>query len=511
MLVPRPTSRTLITVRAFPRRMPMLHLSTVSEAPNGSLAESTPVRKGKQEGDISSVFASLSGAAHVELPPRFAELKRTIVGPSAEAQHRLRESFADLLQAIKVGVEEIQLKGADTIPEVAFAELIQNNGSEGPWKDEAKRRGAVVVRDVVDDKEALAWKEEVKAYVKANPQVKGFPADNKQVFELYWSKPQLAARSHPNVLAVQKALQQQLFHADPNAPVSLNIPLSYADRLRIRLPGDSKFALGPHIDGGSLERWEDKAYRSCYQEILEGRWREHDAWDVGRRVNVNSDMYDGAGQCGVFRAFQSWLSLSTTGPGEGTLRVFPLLKEASAYVLLRPFFRPTVPPSSPSFLSASSWNLDLTTSEFPNSVMGMGQELNDATHPHLRLEQGGMVSMKPVHPGDMVFWHCDGIHAVEKTHSGKGDSSVMYIPVVPLTVHNAQYLTRQREALEESVPAPDFPGGDGEKGFKGVGRPEDLVTDEARRAMGLAPYVGWQGMTEGEKAVVRDSNAILGM
>jgi len=33
--------------------------------------------------------------------------------------------------------------------------------------------------------------------------------------------------------------------------------MSYYDRLRIRKPGDSKFALGPHIDGGSLERWED--------------------------------------------------------------------------------------------------------------------------------------------------------------------------------------------------------------------------------------------------------------
>jgi len=39
--------------------------------------------------------------------------------------------------------------------------------------------------------------------------------------------------------------------------VSTTTPVSYYDRLRIRFPGDSVFALGPHIDGGSLERWED--------------------------------------------------------------------------------------------------------------------------------------------------------------------------------------------------------------------------------------------------------------
>jgi len=317
------------------------------------------------------------------------------------------------------------------------------------------------------------------------------------------------ARSHPNVLAVQKSLLQQLFHAGSDVPISLNVPLTYADRLRIRLPGDSKFALGPHIDGGSLERWEDAQYRSCYKEILEGKWRDHDAWDVGRRVGVNSDLYQGPSQCSIFRAFQSWLSMSTTGPGEGTIRVFPLLKEASAYVLLRPFFRPTVPTTSPAFLSASSWELDLTSTDFPNSVMGMGQELNEATHPHLRLEEGGMVSMKAVNPGDMVFWHCDTIHAVEKLHAGKGDSSVLYIPVVPLTTHNAQYLVRQRHALTTSIPAPDFPGGDGEKGFEGVGRPADVRTKQGRKAMGLEPYEEWQGMTEGEKAVVRESNAVL--
>ena len=42
------------------------------------------------------------------------------------------------------------------------------------------------------------------------------------------------------------------------------------------------------------------------------------------------------------RAFQGWLSLSNSGPGRGTLRVLPLLREATAYWMLRPFL-PDVP------------------------------------------------------------------------------------------------------------------------------------------------------------------------
>ena len=40
-----------------------------------------------------------------------------------------------------------------------------------------------------------------------------------------------------------------------------------------------------------------------------------------------------------FRAFQGWLSLSEAGPGDGTLKVLPLLKEALAHALIRPLLK----------------------------------------------------------------------------------------------------------------------------------------------------------------------------
>ncbi|KAG8738094.1 hypothetical protein FRC10_007287 [Ceratobasidium sp. 414] len=472
------------------------------------LAEVQSVRIQKKEGDISAVFPSLSGLAETPLPPRFSELKKTLLTTS-EARDRLVVGWTDLLGALREGVSELQARGNDVIPEVSFAEL--DRGSTA-WHSDVRKRGSVVVRDVVDDAEALAWKQQVRDYVKENPQVK---ADNKQVFELYWSRPQVLARSHPNLLKASQAMLS-LFSAEPEDEVSLSTPISYADRLRIRLPGDAKFALGPHIDGGSLERWEDLEYRKCYTEILTGNWRKHDPFKIGPRLKANSDLYQGASQifqCSVLRGFQGWLALSETGPNEGTIRTYPLLRESVAYVIMRPFFRPIQAHANiHDLLAPQNWTMDLESTAFPGAVPGCGQELNAMTHPHLMLENGGMVSMKAVKPGDMVLWHCDGIHAVESKHAGQSDSSVFYIPAAPLTAKNAKYLVRQRETLAAGYPAPDFPGGEGEAEFTGPerGRASDVRGVVGKSAMGLDKVVEREGMSEGELRAVREANRVFG-
>src|SRR5207237_7227344 len=90
------------------------------------------------------------------------------------------------------------------------------------------------------------------------------------------------------------------------------VSLPYADRFRIRQPGDAGFALGAHIDGGSVERWEDPEYSRCYEKIWTGRWEEYDPYNADHRVHAKMDMYDGAGSCGVWRSWQGWVSLPTT-------------------------------------------------------------------------------------------------------------------------------------------------------------------------------------------------------
>ena len=143
-------------------------MQTVSDPSNST--PTTP-RKPKQEGDISSVFASLSGEAPTVFPQRFSDLKKEIIGTSSETQDRLVESWKDLLNAVKLGVEEIQQRGTDIIPEVSYEAV--KNSKDSSWSAEVKKRGVVVVRDIVPDEEALGWKQQVKDYIKANPQVKG--------------------------------------------------------------------------------------------------------------------------------------------------------------------------------------------------------------------------------------------------------------------------------------------------------------------------------------------------
>ena len=318
-----------------------------------------------------------------------------------------------------------------------------------------------------------------------------------------------------------------LWHSNhKNAMISTSQPLTSADRIRIRQPGDASFALGPHVDGGSVERWEPNGYGrgGVYDKIFQGRWDEYDPWESTCRIPVVNDLYEGSGSCSMFRMFQGWLGLSHTGPREGTLMVNPLLQLATAYFLLRPFFElkhqsETLVAGNltPDSLEADSWRLKSAaemSTELHGANPGNGQELNDAFHPHLDLSTS-MVHIPQIRPGDFVVWHCDTIHAVDKVHNGKGDSSVMYIPVCPTTKANADYMARQRDMFLSGEPAPDFPGGKGES--EHIGRPgteyvAEIGGDEGLRSMGLAKLETkeWE-KSEGARKVVEKANRILGL
>lgn len=208
-----------------------------------------------------------------------------------------------------------------------------------------------------------------------------------------------------------------LWHSsNPDTPISLQRPLSYADRLRIRQPGDAKFSLGPHADGGSVERWEADGYGrgGVYDAVFRGEWEAYDPWEAAGRVDAVTDLYGGLGSCSMFRMFQGWLSMSATGPGEGTLLVNPLVKESTVYSLLRPFFRPVRSAAevgdAKRFLDVDNWEFtagDKMTSDLQGATPGHGQEFPEGLHPHLELEKT-MVHVPKVAPGDYVIWHCDG-------------------------------------------------------------------------------------------------------
>ena len=139
--------------------------------------------------------------------------------------------------------------------------------------------------------------------------------------------------------------------------------------------------------------------------------------------------------------------------------------------MLRPFFQPKVflPNGEPS-LAAEDWEVDLESTVFPGSEMAKAQGLNERTHPHLRLDKT-MISIPRVEPGDQVYCeltsndkrchilktrigHCDLVHAVESEHAGASDSSVFYIPAVPLTASNFSYLQQQAANFRQGIPPP---------------------------------------------------------
>lgn len=536
----------------------------VSGRLSGYATDAATGSQSKREGDISDTFTSLAGVKNEPLPDQFRVLKASL---AAGREEKIIASWNRLLERLKVENEIVATQGSKVIPELRYEHLEEDlRGS----REEIKKRGIAIIRGVVPEDEARGYKLELDEYIKKNPQTKGeknepalytflfhvisdpsntgYPSNDPQVWELYWSAPQLRARLHPNFLRVQTALMRNTWHtSDPNSLISLSHPLTYADRLRIRQPGNSTFTLGPHQDGGSVERWMREGYGrgGTYDAVFAGNWdTDYDPWDASRRVDAVNNLYDGLGACSAFRMFQGWLSMSTAGPREGTLLVNPLLKLATAYSLLRPFFRPRralLKLEQPQgeeraeFLDSKNWEFtggDNMTSEIPGATPGYGMEFPRwAWHPHLELDQT-MVHVPTVRPGDYVAWHCDSksssvrafthqlrlqyvlaIHAVDSEHRGQSDSSVLYIPVCPTTEHNAKFVVRLREAWQKGTPGPDFPGGKGES--EHVDRPDESFVRYVTNADGLAS-VGLQPLDEakagsgGETEVVRRVNRILG-
>ncbi|THW10027.1 DUF1479-domain-containing protein [Aureobasidium pullulans] len=500
--------RTIQTLRA-PHRLSKL---------SNQLRTAATTTSGKAEGTIADSFASLSGQQFEALEPRFATVKENLIKGNEQA---VKASWERLLSTLKNEVKEIKRMGSSIVPQIDFEDI--DNPSER-FNSEYRKRGVAVIKGAIPEAEALQMKEDLKKYIKANPQTKSFSS---QVYELYWSKSQIRARGHPNLLKAQQFLLSYWHSKDPNALFS-DLPISYCDRLRMREPGDAKFALGPHVDGGSCERWEETGYGKgqVYKDIWQGDWEKYDPWESSSRLPVESDLYQGAGACSAFRAAQGWLSMSHTSAFEGTLLVNPLLQLATAYFLLRPFFTPRTGPSTQvsvngaleqanteEYLSPENWKLeDKPSSWLQGANLGRGQELNALLHPHLNLPET-MVHIPKVQPGDYVVWHCDGIHAVDKTHAGKSDSSVLYIPACPLTERNAEYLVRQRDCFLRGTPSPDFPGGVGEGQHVGRAFQEDIAAVsgvDGLRAMGLERFDEGAGRTPGEKQVMASANRILG-
>lgn len=121
----------------------------------------------KKEGDISDAFMSMSGAKREPLPDRYRQLKVKLL---QGREDKIVQSWNKLLRELKRDNEIVAKKGPGVVPQIEFKDLERSSDA---LREEVRKRGVVVVRGVVPEGEARAYKAEVEEYVARNPSTRG--------------------------------------------------------------------------------------------------------------------------------------------------------------------------------------------------------------------------------------------------------------------------------------------------------------------------------------------------
>ncbi len=404
----------------------------------------------------------------LDVGEQIAAFKRSLA-PRREALKRAFAEVRDHVTSAADAIRNEQSAGRPVVPELTYHAI-----REGKVSDAARARireaGCAVVRDVFPRSVASGWFDELGEYLATNryeerevekrsldKYFSALKAGKPQIFNIYWSKPQVQARQDPK-LAETRAFLNRLWHYqgvfDPDQECT------YADRVRRRQPGDKTLGLSPHMDAGTVERWIDPGYQRVYADVFAGNWRGYDPFDGTHRLHTRE--IPSPAVCSMFRTYQGWTALTRQGPNDGTLRLIPIAHGIS-YVLLRA-------------LQEDVAEDDLCGAQ-PGRALGVSPEW----HPELL---AGLVSIPEVEPGDTVFWHTDICHAVGDEHAGRDYASVIYIGSAPDCAKNRAYLPKQKDAFLAGRSAPDFAPMDFEVDFQGRA-PEADLTPLGRAQMGF--------------------------
>lgn len=411
-------------------------------------------------------------ALHIDdLPAAIRAVKRHLRAQLPNYRDVFLEVEADIKQQVAAIVAEREAQSA-VIPEIDYADIAAKR-VDPALLQAVKKRGACVIRGVFTATQASAWDAEIGRYLadnhleqkllhRAEDQYFGELASNKpQIFGVYWSAPQVAARQSDELTQVRVFLNhlwqwqsEGKVHFDPDRIAT------YADRLRRRPPGSAALGLSAHCDGGSVERWLDENFRQVYRHVFSGNWRDYNPFDAAWRTAVRE--IPSPAVCSMFRTFQGWTALTAQGPGDGTLQLIPIAN-VMAYVLLRAL-QDDVPD-------------DDLCGALPGRALSISPEWHQPLLPALS-------SIPLMQPGDTVFWHSDVIHAVEDAHRGPGWSNVMYIASIPGCEKNDAYLARQLPSFMAGKSPPDFPADNFEVDFAGRAT-EACLTGPGRKQLGF--------------------------
>ncbi|HVZ13464.1 MAG TPA: YbiU family protein [Bauldia sp.] len=385
----------------------------------------------------------------------------------------LKRAYDDVRGHVMKAADKIRsdsAAGRPTIPEIDFADIRAGKVSDAT-RDAVRRTGCAVVRNVFPATQATEWFEEVGRYLEANDYEKkeverrsldkyfsALKAGRPQIFNVYWSKPQVNARQDAK-LAETRAFLDRLW-VNWEGIFNPDLQCTYADRVRRRQPGDKTLGLSPHMDAGTVERWIDPGYQSVYEKVFAGDWRGYNPFDARHRLETRE--IPSPAVASVFRTYQGWTALTRQGPKDGTLRVIPIA-EGISYVLLR------------------ALQDDVPEDDLCGAAPGRALGVRPEWHADM---MAGTVSIPEVNPGDTVWWHTDICHSVADEHAGKEYASVIYIGSAPDCPKNRAYLPGQKAAFLEGRSPPDFAPMNFEVDFRGRATEADL-TDLGRRQMGF--------------------------
>jgi hypothetical protein len=391
-------------------------------------------------------------------------------GPGCQTSKKRFEWLTRNVELQIDAVEQERASGISPVPEVHFSSL-STLGEVAISR--IKQRGVVVIRGVFAPSQIAQWNSALAAYIDDNRYLehqkrKGgldqyfstLTSSRPQIYGLYWSKPQMEARQSEE-LALARRWLNRLWDIDQDGLPVFNPDqeCTYADRVRQREPGDASLGLSPHVDGGSIERWIDPAYRKVYRQVFGGDITRYDPFAAAFRTETKE--ISSPAVCSMFRTFQAWTALTPQGPGDGTLNLIPVAN-AMAWVLLRA-------------LQDDVAHDDLCGAKAGRALMASSE------HHALLLRAFGPIPK--VNAGDTVWWHPDVIHGVEDKHGGSGYSNVMYIGAAPDCAKNRAFLLKQRAAFEAGRSSPDFAAEDYEVDFNNRFQSTDL-SPLGRRQMG---------------------------
>ena len=277
----------------------------------------------------------------LDVSDRIVAFKRSLA-PQRDA---LKRAFVEVKDHVSRAVEAIRADaaaGRPVVPEVDYRDINENKVSD-ETRIAIRKTGCAVVRGVFPASVASGWFAELGAYLETNhyeereiekrsldKYFSALKAGKPQIFNVYWSKPQVMARQDAK-LAETRAFLDRLWTLRRrlrSRPRSAPTPTASAAASPATRPSASRRTWTPaRSSAGSIPATSASTSTSS---PATGAATIRSTAPIGwRRSEIPSPAV-----CSMFRTYQGWTALTRQGPNDGTLRLIPIA-EGISYVLLR--------------------------------------------------------------------------------------------------------------------------------------------------------------------------------